>query len=177
MVVIAIVTCAAGSVHAQTHVKKWTVSTNALSWLNLGTINLEGGMSLNEHLSLNAGITANPWEIDTPTLVRLQNKQYGTHVGVKYWPWHTFSEWWIGAKVQYKFFDQVGLLTAAQTKGHALGAGISAGYSFMITENFNLDFGLGVWGGRLLGFEYGNELSPRNFIFIDNIMVSLVYIF
>lgn len=167
--------------------QKWAVSTNALTWLNLGTINAEGSMGIGEHFTLNAGFTANPWKLTTPTYVQLKNRQYGGYIGAKYWPWHVFSEWWIGAKVQYKNFEQAGLLTSGLMEGAALGAGLSGGYSLMIGKHFNLDFGLGVWGGRLLEYrKYKTEVAdnnriveegPRNFIFMDNIMVSLVYIF
>ena len=130
-------------------------------------------MSVSDHITVNAGFVANPWQMTTPTFVNLRNRQYGGYVGAKYWPWHTFSEWWVGAKVQYKNFEQVGLLSSELMSGDALGAGLSAGYSMMIAENVNLDFGLGFWGGRLLRFTEG----PRNFIFLDSISVSVAYIF
>jgi hypothetical protein len=63
----------------------------------------------------------------------------------------------------------VGLLTSEPVKGDALGAGLAAGYSLMIGRHVNLDFGLGFWGGRIV--------KQRNFFFIDNVMVSFVYIF
>lgn len=167
--------------------QKWAVSTNALSWANLGTINAEASVSASRHFSFNAGFTANPWEMTTPTDVRIMNRQYGGYVGTKYWPWHVYSEWWIGAKVQYKNFEQVGLLTSSLIQGDAFGAGLAAGYSLMIGSHVNLDFGLGMWGGRLLDYrKYKGaiesesaviEQGPRNFIYLDNIMVSLVYVF
>ena len=167
--------------------QKWAVSTNALSWANLGTINVEGSVSAGRHVSFNAGITANPWSFDSPTGVKLMNRQYGGSVGAKYWPWHVYSEWWIGAKAQYKNFEQVGLLTSSLIQGDALGAGLSAGYSLMIGSHVNLDFGLGFWGGRLLDYrKYSGikalskelaEEGPRNFLTLDNVIISLVYIF
>lgn len=167
--------------------QEWAVSTNVLSWLNLGTINAEGSYKVNDHVSVNAALAINPWQINTPTFVTLRNRQYGGHMGARYWPWHTFSEWWIGAKVQYKNFEQVGLLSSNLMRGDALGAGLSAGYSMMIAENVNLDFGLGFWGGRLLSYvEYNDNIAnpskirtegPRNFIFLDSISVSVAYIF
>lgn len=167
--------------------QKWAVSTNALTWVNLGTMNAEGSVSVDEHFTVNAGFTANPWKLTTPTNVEVMNRQYGGYLGAKYWPWHVYSEWWLGAKIQYKNFEQVGLLSQGLMLGDALGAGVSAGYSLMLGHNFNLDFGLGMWGGRLLKYEKykGNEKKDtklvdsgaRNFIFLDNVMVSLVYIF
>lgn len=170
---------------AQAH--RWGVSTNVLSWANLGTINAEGAVSMSQHFTLNAGCAVNPWKSNTPTNVELMNRQYGGYIGAKYWPWHVYSEWWIGAKIQYKNFEQVGLLSSNFTKGQALGAGISAGYSFMISSHFNFDIGLGIWGGQLIEYkkykgktDVGTKLledGPKGFIFLDNVIASFVYIF
>lgn len=183
IVIVLLLVCAPRVAQAQ----KWAVSTNTLSWANLGTINAEGSVSVHKHFSLNAGFTANPWQMNTPTYVNLKNRQFGGHLGFKYWPWHVYSEWWVGAKVQYKNFEQVGLLSANLMQGDALGAGLAGGYTFLISSNFNIDLGLGLWGGRLLRYREfeGNvelesklvDLGPRNFLFLDNVMVSLVYIF
>ena len=164
-IVFLLLICASNVAKAQ----RWAISTNVLTWANLGTINAEGSVSVSRHFSFNAGFTVNSWELSTPTYVDIMNKQYGGYIGAKYWPWHVYSEWWIGAKMQYKNFEQVGLLTSEPVKGDALGAGLAAGYSLMIGRHVNLDFGLGFWGGRIV--------KQRNFFFIDNVMVSFVYIF
>ena len=176
--------CAVHAAQAQEHKHQWAISTNALSWVNLGTINAEGSMSVDNHFTVNAGFVANPWCIQTPTgYVDLMNKQYGGHLGAKYWPWHVYSEWWIGAKVQYRNFkDSISFETnklkgSALEQGNALGAGLSAGYSCMINQHLNIDFGLGLWGGRMLTYKCGDDVGPRNFLTLDDIMVSLVYIF
>ena len=167
--------------------QNWAVSTNALSWINIGTINAEASLGVSQHVSLNAGFTANPWQMNTQTYVNLKNRQYGGYVGMKYWPWHVYSEWWVGVKAQYKNFEQVGLLSPNLTQGDAVGAGLSAGYTFMISNHFNIDVGMGLWGGRLLRYREfeGNvavesklvDVGPRNFTYLDNVIVALVYIF
>ena len=183
IIVVAVLLCLPWIAQAQ----KWTVSTNALQWAALGTINVEGSYSLSQHITLNAGAVANPWDAFSPTYVKLQNNQYGGYIGAKYWPWHVYSEWWIGAKVQYKNFEQVGILTSKLVRGDALGAGISGGYSFMLGNHFNLDLGAGVWGGRLLNYQKYkgtnrvdhelNEEGGKGFFFLDNLILSLTYIF
>ena len=172
--VVAIALLLVGSAQL-THAREWSVSTNALSWLNMGTINAEGACSINDNWSINTGFAVNPWQMNTPTYVNLRNRQYGGFVGARYWPWHVFSEWWVGAKVQYKNFEQVGLLTSDMKKGDAVGAGVSAGYSLMISDSFNIDFGVGVWGGHI--FNFNDADRSGNFIFLDNISVSIAYIF
>lgn len=158
----------AGVQHAA-DAQEWAVSTNVLSWANLGTINAEGSYAVSDHFTYHLGFTVNPWQLRTPTYVLVKNKQYGGFVGAKYWPWQAYSEWWVGAKLQYKNFEQQGLLTGNLIKGDALGACLSAGYSLMISDHVNLDFGLGFWGGRIL--------KQRNFLFLDNVIVSIVYVF
>lgn len=183
ILIVLLLVCAPRLAEAQT----WAVSTNALSWANLGTVNAEGSVRLSRRLSLNTGFTANPWEMTTNTYVTIKNQQYGGYVGVKYWPWHVYSGWWVGTKAQYKNFEQVGLLTPNLMKGDALGGGLATGYSVLISHTLNIDFGLGLWAGRLLRYkEYEGTVAkesmlidagPRNFVFIDNVIVSLVYIF
>ncbi len=183
IVVAVVLLCIPGVAQAQ----KWAVSTNVLQWASLGTINAECSYSLNQHITFNAGGVANPWDAVSPTDVKLQNKQYGGYLGAKYWPWHVYSEWWIGAKVQYKNFEQVGILTSKLVRGEALGAGISGGYSFMLGNHFNLDLGAGVWGGSFINYqkykgttrveyELMNE-AKKGFFFIDNLILSIIYIF
>ena len=67
----------------------------------------------------------------------------------------------------------------------SIGAGLSAGYTFMINERLNLELGAGLWGGRHFKYsqydssETMNPItsSPKNFIAIDNITVAFMYIF
>ena len=170
-----------------TNAQKWAISTNALSWASLGTVNVEGAYSINQHFSLNAGVAYNPWDVFSPTNLVMRNNQLGGFLGVKYWPWHVYSEWWIGGKVQYKQFEQVGILTSNLVKGDAIGAGLSAGYSFMISNHFNLDLGAGIWGGKIINYkEYKGktiddsklkEQGSKGFVFLDNLILSIIYIF
>lgn len=167
--------------------QRWAVSTNALQWAGLGTINAEGAYSINQHFSLNAGAAYNPWNVFSPTQLVMKNNQLGGYFGAKYWPWHVYSEWWFGAKLQYKQFEQVGIITSNLIKGDAIGAGVSAGYSFMLGNHFNLDLGAGVWGGKIFNYkEYkGNttadsklvEQGSKGFAFVDNLILSITYIF
>ena len=167
--------------------QRWAVSTNALQWAALGSINAEGGYSISQNFSLSAGVAVNPWLVNSPTFVKMRNNQYGGYVGVKYWPWHVYSEWWIGVKAQYKKFEQTGILSSNLVTGDAIGGGLSAGYSFMLGNHFNLDLGAGVWGGKVLNYKkYKDEYKidtqiiedgSRGFVFLDNLILSLIYIF
>jgi hypothetical protein len=57
----------------------------------------------------------------------------------------------------------------------------------MLGNHFNLDLGAGVWGGRLLNYQkykgtnrVDHELKEeggKGFFFLDNLILSLTYIF
>lgn len=165
--------------------QKVSVSTNLLTWANFGTANLEANVSVSKHFTLFAGAKYNPWEIRTKSQVTLLNQQLTGFLGAKYWPWHVYSGWWIGAKAQFQDFDQAGLWSQNLVSGKALGLGLSAGYSVMISEKVNLDLGIGGWGGSVLGYTAYKDLAglevaqqgKRGFIFLDNMIVAFTYIF
>lgn len=162
-----------------------SVSTNALTWVNLGTINAEGSLSVSKHMTVFAGAKYNPWNIRTKSKQAFYNQQTTGYAGVKYWPWHVYSGWWFGVKTQYMDFEEYGIFTEGLIRGNALGAGISMGYSFMVTSKFNIDLGIGGWGGRIFDYEryfniYDKEplvSGPKNFVFVDNLIIAVAYIF
>ena len=55
----------------------------------------------------------------------------------------------------------------------------------MITEHLRIELGAGLWGGRHLKYEayrtYDSmdlvDKGPRNFIFLDDVSLALVYVF
>ena len=162
-----------------------SLSTNLFTWANLGTANLEASVSVSKHFTVFAGAKYNPWDLRTKSQIPLLNQQITGYAGAKYWPWHVYSGWWIGAKAQFQDFDYAGLLTENLVTGQALGMGLSAGYTFMISPHFNIDLGLGGWGGRVLNYTGYKDIGgievdtqgSRNFVFLDNVIVSVAYIF
>lgn len=162
-----------------------SVGTNFMDWANFGTINIEVGMGVSQHVSIIAGGHYNPWEFKTSKGYRLHNQQATAYAGIRYWPWHVFSGWWIGGKLQYSDFSRTGVWRPALQEGKSIGAGISFGYTFMISKNLNLEFGGGIWGGRHLKYTVYEcpecmrvrESGARNFIYPDEVSVSLIYVF
>ena len=181
VVVSLLLLCVPRIVNAQ----RISVSTNAMSWANFGTINAEGAVSVSKHFTVFAGAKYNPWTIRTKTQYFFMNQQATGYVGAKYWPWHVYSGLWIGAKAQFENVRQAGLFSEQMIKGNALGAGLSVGYSIIITPHVNVDFGVGGWGGRVLNYSkytnsYDNvliESGSKNFAFLDNIIVAFAYVF
>lgn len=82
-------------------------------------------------------------------------------------------------------FAETGVLRPKLFEGKSVGAGLLFGYTWMIHERFNIEVGGGVWGGRHIEYNrYRTPASrdllssgPRNFVFIDELSVSLMYVF
>lgn len=162
------------------------LSTDLVDWANFGTVNLEAGVSLHQHFSVHAGAKYNPWNFRTHNLgLALYNKQTTAYAGFRYWPWYVLSGWWIGAQAQYTDYAETGVWRHALDTGKAMGAGVSFGYTLMLHENLNLEFGAGVWAGRR--FEHTlyccpdcmkvRESGPGNFVALNDISISLMYVF
>lgn len=165
--------------------QKFSLSTNLVDWASLGTINLEGGMSLSRHFSLTAGGHYNPWEFQTRNGYDMYSKQTAAYVGARYWLWYVYSGWWAGAKVQYASYSSTGIWRPALEDRQSIGAGLSFGYTLMMHKNLNIEFGAGFWAGR--HFRYTLYECPkcmrvrasggRGFILPDDISVSVMYVF
>ena len=155
------------------------VSTNILTWLNLGTANLEADLSFHKNFSLFIGGKYNDYTFKTKSESEILNQQTTGYAGIKYWPWYVNTGWWVGIKGQYSEFATAGIFSSYLRKGTAVGGGLSGGYSFMLNKHFNLDLGLGVWGGKLIEYEdYEKpEAGPKMFFTLDNIKVSFTYVF
>jgi hypothetical protein len=169
----------------KSHAQKVSVSTDLVEWGYLWTANLEANVSVHQHWSVLAGGKINPWKLDKKSGEEFYDVQNTAYLGTRYWPWHVFAGWWIGAKAQYSSFQRTGIINQNLKTGQSLGAGLSAGYTFMINERLNLELGAGLWGGRHFKYsqydssEAMNPItsSPKNFIAIDNITVAFMYIF
>lgn len=172
-----------------------SLSTNLLDWANLGTANLQAGLSFSRHFTLHAGARYNNWSFGSEEKeTDFQNRARTVSLGARYWPWNVYSSWWVGAKAQVEEYSRGGLLGKAETEeGLAAGAAVAFGYSRMLTNHWNLDFGLGFWGGRTRYTRYrcphcgrvltdadGSPLRDRRKGFLlpsDDIQISLTYIF
>lgn len=128
--------------------QRFSVGTNAVDWLSLGTINGEASVAVSQHWSLHAGAELNPWTYragDPQTQFQArQNSYWG---GARYWSWHVYSGWWWGADARYSVYNIGGLLSRPTEEGEAYGVGAWGGYAIMLGQWWNLDLGFGLWGG------------------------------
>ena len=162
-----------------------SISTNALQWANLGTVNANAGLSVARHFSLEAGARYNPFTFHKSSGMMLRNKQTTAYAGVRWWPWYVFSGWWISGRGQYSRFSDTGIWRYALNEGTGVGLVLSGGYTWMVSKKINIEFSIGGWAGRYLDHKLYHcpscmeirESGPKNFIAPDDVSVSFMYMF
>ena len=174
--------------------QNWAMAVNTADMLDLGTMSVESSVAVGQHWSINAGAKVNPWTFakhDTwnglfsePDPNQKQDRKQVYAAGVRWWPWNVYSGWWVGGKAQYQEYNHGGIITKMAEEGDAFGAALSGGYSLMLKEHWNLDFGLGVWGGwtKYRKYEYPEngkliDEGHKWFFLPNELILSIVYIF
>lgn len=164
--------------------QKLGVSTNAVDYLYFGTLNAEAQYALAQHWSVSASFRYNPFTYKEGSEEQFQQRQRTANIGSRYWTWNTYSGWWFAAKAQWQEFNEGGIATLETSEGDRYGAGLSAGYTIMLNKNFNIDLGLGLWGGYEVYTTYACpncgrivESGEKSFILPNEASISLLYIF
>ena len=165
--------------------QKWSVSTNIMDYVSLGTINVEGSVATGRHLSVNASARVNPWTFfKGDNNKQMQNRHQTYAVGVRYWPWHIYSGWWFSAAMQYQEYNRGGIISQSTEEGDAYGLSPGAGYSLMLHEKLNLDFGFSFWTGQKTYITYAcpscgriTDKGSKWFIMPNEVRVAIQYIF
>ena len=167
------------------HARRFAVSTNLLGYAQLGTVNAELSYALSRRWTLTAGARYNPFTFNSGDAGRqFQYRQQSYSVGARLWPWHTLSGWWFAAKARYQEYNAGGVISPETSEGDRVGAGLYSGYTLMLSKHFNIEFGLGLWGGvdmyrtyscPVCGLTLGQ--GRKAFVLPDDIMVSVAYVF
>ncbi len=165
--------------------QKVSIETNALEYVNFVTLNAETGLAVGRHGSINAAVRYNPFEFHGGEDHHvMRNRQFTLGLGGRWWPWHIFSGWWLGGKAQYQVYNSGGIISPETRQGQRVGAGISAGYSYLFSPHFNLDFGIGGWAGMdyytlfdcpVCGVT--KEAGKKPFILPNELILGISYIF
>lgn len=164
--------------------QRFSVGTNAVDWLSLGTLNLEASAAVSQRYSIHVGAELNPWTFAAGNPEKqLQMRQNSYWGGLRLWPWHVYSGWWMGADLRYTVYNGGGILKRETEEGDAYGIGLWGGYSIMLNELWNLDLGLGIWGGYKKYTRYACPLcgvvtdqGERAFILPDaRIAIQLIF--
>ena len=190
LLVVAILLCSV-QVHARKSVetthqaRKFSISTNLLGYAELGTMNAEFSYALSRRWSLTAGARYNPFTYhkgDSSRQFQLRQQSYS--VGARLWPWHIWSGWWFATKVRYQEYNMGGVFSRQTSEGDRVGLGLYSGYTLMLSKHFNMEFGLGLWGGLDVYRRYSCpscgltvDEGCKGFVLPDDIMVSFVYVF
>ena len=165
--------------------RRFAVSTNLAGYASLGTLNAELAYSFARRWTVNAGVKYNPWTFRASGSGRqFQNRQQSYCAGARFWPWHVYSGWWIAGKLQYQEYNTGGIISRRTEEGDRVGAGLTAGYTYMLHPNLNIEFGIGLWAGVKWYVEYacpacGLTLSSgrKGFILPNHLLISISYVF
>lgn len=168
---------------AECRAQRLAVGTDAVTWLNFGTMNAEASVAVARKVTVNAAAEINPWTFRT-SRGQMQNRQQSYRLGIRWWPWHVYSGWWIGSGAKYREYNTGGITKPATEEGDALGIYASGGYSLMLTRHLNMEFGIGVFGGMKRYTEFACPKCGRItgegqgwFILPDDITVALIWVF
>lgn len=170
---------------------RWGLSTNLTDWALFGTLNMEAQFSVAQHFTIDALAKYNNWTFGNDSEeTRSRYAQRTFAVGVRYWPWYVYSGWWFGARGQYRQYSHGNVFGIDhKEEGDAYGLGLSAGYSIQVASWFNIDLGIGAWGGikdysrweqKGVGCPTCGRLTESGrkfFILPDDVQVSLMFIF
>ena len=165
--------------------QNWSVSTNMVDYVSLGTVNAGISAGIGRRVTADVSARVNPWTFhEGDPGKQMQNRHQTYAAGMRYWPWHISSGWWISAMAQYQEYNRGGIISPSTEEGDAFGMSFGGGYSLMIHENLNLDFGLTVWGGQKSYVVYACPLCGRItdkgsswFVMPNELRVALQYIF
>ncbi len=170
---------------SQMSAQKFSVSTNLIDYACLGTFNVEASYTLSQHWSLSVSARYNPFTFHEGNPEKqFQYRQQSYAFGVRMWPWHSLSGWWISGKMRYQEYNHGGISSRITEEGDRVGLGLYAGYTYMLSRHFNLELGIGAWGGRCwyrkyscpyCGLTVGN--GRKWFILPDDLMISFAYVF
>ena len=156
-----------------------------MDYLNLGTLNVAGSYGFSRNWSVDLTAKYNPFTYNEGKEGKqMQNRQQAYSLGVRWWPWHLWSGWWMAAGMKYQEYNSGGILSPQTEEGDRVGASVSAGYSLMVHPHVNIDFGFGFWSGwsRFVAYSCPScgtieKSGQRIFLLPDNVMISLVYVF
>lgn len=163
-----------------------SLSTNALGYANMGTMNITAAWGFSRHFSAETGVRYNPFTFPGREGVAdvMHNRQRTLSAGLRFWPWHIHSGWWLGGKAQYQEYNIGGITEPEAHEGDRYGFGLIGGYTYMLSPHFNLELGAGAWAGHesYTVFECPEcgrivDNGNRTFFLPDELLLGLVYVF
>ena len=164
--------------------QRWAVGVDVADMINLGTISVDGAVATGQHITINAEASVNPWTFHKGEDDQFQNRKQTYSLGVRYWPWNVYSGWWISGAAQYREYNYGGITDNESEEGDMGGIAFGGGYSLMLSEHINLDFGLGLWTGYQKYVTYACpqcgkivDSGEKWFVMPNNLKLGLIWIF
>ena len=165
--------------------QKLSLSTNLLDYACLGTLNADFSFAVSRCWSITAGARYNPFTFNEGDQEKqFQMRQQSYALGARLWPWHTMSGWWFAGKLRYQEYNNGGIFSVESEEGDRFGAGLYAGYTYMLSRHFNLEFGAGLWSGLAIYRRYSCQKcgvtvghGRKYFLLPDDLMISVAYVF
>ena len=165
--------------------QKFSVSTDLVGYAALGTFNIDVSYAFSRHWSVEAGARYNPFTFHEGDPERqFQCRQQSYSLGARLWPWHIWSGWWFASKLRYQEYNAGGIISRETQEGDRFGIGLYSGYTYMVSKHFNVEFGVGVWGGVDFYKRYScptcgftTAEGKKGFVLPDDIKISLAYVF
>lgn len=160
------------------------VGTNLADYASLGTLNVSADYGVARHWTIVANARYNPFSFENSEALEVRARQRAGAVGVRFWPWHIYSGWWMAGKIQYQEYSRTGIRSTSSEEGDRAGGSLSAGYSYMISPHWNLNIGVGVWSGydRYTVYECARcgrkvDSGTKTFLLPNDILMSFSYVF
>ena len=173
------------SLWCMAHANRFSVSTNLLDYARLGTLNVDASYAASRHWSLVAGARYNPFTFnDGKPDKQFQYRQQSYAVGARWWLWHTWGGRRFSGKARHQEYNAGGLGKRETEEGDRVGAGLYVGYTHMLGPHWNMEFGVGFWGGVAWYTGYSCpscgkivDEGQKYFVRPDDLMISIVYVF
>ena len=129
------------------HSQTVSVSTDLLGYADRLTLNGAASVALSRRWTANLELRYNPFSFKAEEGNVTQTKQRSAYLGGRFWPWHVYSGWWMGAGLRLQEYSRSPRHSPETTEGLRMGAGFAGGYSYMLTTWLNLELAAGLWAG------------------------------
>lgn len=163
---------------------RFAFSQNLADYFFLGTLNAELQYSIHRSWTLLGGARYNNWTWRHRQDGQFESRQQTYYLGARWWPWYTYSGWWLGSRMQFQEYNRGGIISPETEEGDAFGIGLSGGYSVHVNRWLNVNFGLGGWGGVTRYVTYAcpycgkrTDEGTKAFFLPDQLLVALELVF
>lgn len=163
---------------------RFSIGHNLAEDLLLGTLNLDAQVSFWRHWSIQIGARYNNWTWRPATDLQFERRQQTYFAGVRWWPWYSYSGWFVGSKFQYQEYNRGGIFSSETEEGDALGLSVGGGYNVHVFSWLNVEFGAYLWGGGTRYVTYacphcGKRVGEGTKVFFlpDEVRISLQFVF